>query len=69
MILFLCFVLFCMVGEIYVLSVWSLCYVSFLSGLGVIYLVCLGYLSFLPTSHIASVLCTCISIVSCYIHV
>ena len=34
---------------------------SCLSGLGVICLVCLGCLSFLPTSFIASVLCTCIS--------
>ena len=38
-----------------------MCYVSCLSGLGVICLVCLGCLSFLPTSYIASVLCTCIS--------
>ena len=29
-------------------------------------IVCLGYLSFLPTSAIASVLCTCISM---YVHV
>ena len=36
-------------------------YMSCLSGLGVICLVCLGCLSFLPTSFIASVLCTCIS--------
>ena len=52
---------FCMVGEIYVLFVWSVYCVSCLSGLGVICLVCLGCLSFLPTSFIASVLCTCIS--------
>ena len=31
------------------------------SGLGVICLVCVGCLSFLSTSYIASVLCTCIS--------
>ena len=31
------------------------------SGLGIICLVCLGCLSFIPTSFIASVLCTCIS--------
>ena len=34
---------------------------SCLSGLGVICLVCLGCLSFLPTSNIAGVLCTCSS--------
>ena len=50
-----------MVGEIYVLFVWSVYCVSCLCGLGVIRLVCLGCLSFLPTSNIASVLCTCIS--------
>ena len=47
-----------MVGEIYVLYVlfvWSGCYMSCLSGLPF----------FLPTSFIASVLCTCISM---YIH-
>ena len=50
-----------MVGEVYVFFVWSMCYVSCLSGLGVICLVCLGCLSFFPTSYIASVLWTCIS--------
>ena len=44
---------------IYGLFVWCVCCVSCLSGLGVICLVCLGCLSFLPTSSIASVLCTC----------
>ena len=45
-----CIVLFCMVGEISVLFVWSMCYyVSRLSGLGVI---CLGSLSFLSTPEI-----------------
>ena len=38
---------------------WSAYCVSCLSGLDDI---CLGCLSFFPTSHIASVLCTCISI-------
>ena len=51
---FICPILGCMVGEI---CVWSMCYVSCLSGLGCP--VCLGYLSFLPTSYIANVLCTC----------
>ena len=37
-----------------------------LSGLGVICHVCLGCLSFLPTSYIASVLCTCISMYMLY---
>ena len=52
------FVRFVMVGDIYVLFVWSVYCVSCLSGLR-------GYMSglpfFLPTSNIASVLCTCIS--------
>ena len=65
----------CMVCPIFV---WLVKSMSCLSGLcamcpfclvWVLCLVCLGYLSFLTTSHIASVLCTCISIVSCYIHV
>ena len=40
------------------------CTASCLSGLGVICLVCLACLSFLPTSKIASVLCTRISMLS-----
>ena len=55
---FVRFVVFFLVGEIHVLFVYC---VSCLSGLGVICLVCLSCLSFLPTSNIASVLCTCIS--------
>ena len=43
--------------------VWLVKSMSCLSGLSVICLVCLGCLSFLPTSFIASVLCTCISMV------
>ena len=35
----------------------------------VMYIVCLGYLSFLPTSALASVLCTCISMYVCKLHV
>ena len=59
------FVGFVMAGEIYVMFAWSGGYMSCLSGLGVICLVCLGCLSFLPTSYKASVLCTCISM---YVH-
>ena len=44
MILFVGLSYFCMVGEIYVSFVWSVCCV--------ICLVCMGYLSFLPTSYI-----------------
>ena len=50
-----------LVCPIFVWLVKSMSCMSCLSGLGVICLVCLGCLSFLPTSFIASVLCTCIS--------
>ena len=53
-----------LVCPIFVWLVKSMSCMSCLSGLGVIHvcLVCLGCLSFLlPTSFIASVLCTCIS--------
>ena len=52
-----------LVKSIYVLLVWSVCCVSSLSGLGVICLVCL------PTSYIASVLCTYISMQLSNLHV
>ena len=44
--------LVCLVWGLYILSVWSGGYMSCLSGLGVIHvcLVCLGCLSFIPTS-------------------